>query len=215
MAIVFNPVTLPTAFGGGPLQNGKLGPCDLTAVFFPGVGHLSLHPVAAEAFQWMQIICFNETGLHLSTTGAYRSYSEQVTVFLQRYTPTYDPKVNVTYSQRVWDGKRYWLKRRVADGVSSGLAPVAVPGTSNHGYGIAVDCGWWTGVDEPGLKDIRGVTAYSKGWDWIVANAETFGFSWEGARPGQAGWEPWHLRYVLGNAPSLRLISIKQFLGIA
>ncbi len=60
----------------------------------------------------------------------------------------------------------------------------AVPGTSNHGWGLAVDlCG---GVDTAGTPQ----------WTWMQANAGRFGFvnpPW--ARPGGEKPEPWHWEY--------------------
>lgn len=207
MAIVFLPVKLPSSAKGGPLQNGKLTPCDLEAVWFPGVGHLSLHKHTARAFKMMQVVCYGDLKLHMSGTGAYRSYESQVALFLQRYTDTYLPLRNVTTSTRTYQGKTWYLRR--------GMAPAASPGTSNHGYGIAIDLGWWTGVNAPGLSDIAGITSKANGWKWLQDNAESFGFSWEGAKPGQAGWEPWHLRHVVGNDVTQRVKDVERFLGIA
>lgn len=206
MPIAFLPVKLPTSVKGGPLQNGKLTPCDLKAVWFPGVGHLSLHPFTARAFQAMQLVAFSETKLHLSGTGAYRSFDAQLSLFLQRYTDSYLPVRNVLTSQRSYQGKTWYLRR--------GMAPAASPGTSNHGYGIAIDCGWWTGVDAPGLTDIAGITSKAQGWQWLQDNYQSFGFSHEGAKPGQAGWEPWHLRHVIGNDVTQRVKDVEKFLGI-
>ncbi|MCU1602076.1 MAG: D-alanyl-D-alanine carboxypeptidase, partial [Frankiales bacterium] len=63
-----------------------------------------------------------------------------------------------------------------------GLA--AVPGTSNHGWGQAVDfCG--------GVED-----TYSPAYNWMVANASRFGWrhpDW--ARPGGSRPEPWHWEF--------------------
>ena len=68
-----------------------------------------------------------------------------------------------------------------------GLA--AVPGTSNHGLGLAVDlCG---GVET------FGTPAYQ----WMKQNAQTFGFAhpaW--AEPGGSRPEPWHWEYVGGGS---------------
>ncbi len=61
----------------------------------------------------------------------------------------------------------------------------AVPGTSNHGLGVAVDFG--------GAAHIFGTTAH----DWLLANAGTYGWhlpDWahaDGSKP-----EPWHWEYV-------------------
>ena len=66
-------------------------------------------------------------------------------------------------------------------------ALAAVPGTSNHGWGLAVDlCG---GVDGFGTPQYR----------WMQQNAGRFGFvhpSW--ADPGQGREEPWHWEYAAG-----------------
>ena len=64
-------------------------------------------------------------------------------------------------------------------------ALAAVPGTSNHGWGLAVDlCG---GIDN------FGTSAYQ----WMVANAGRFGYlhpTW--ADPGNGREEPWHWEYA-------------------
>jgi cell wall-associated NlpC family hydrolase len=63
-------------------------------------------------------------------------------------------------------------------------ALAAVPGTSNHGWALAVDlCG---GINVAG----------SPQWTWMTANAGRFGFvqpDW--ARPGAEKPEPWHWEY--------------------
>ncbi|WP_198597939.1 M15 family metallopeptidase, partial [Blastococcus atacamensis] len=64
-------------------------------------------------------------------------------------------------------------------------ALAAVPGTSNHGWGLAVDlCG---GIETFG----------SPQYAWMVANAGRFGFlhpTW--ADPGNGREEPWHWEYA-------------------
>jgi LAS superfamily LD-carboxypeptidase LdcB len=61
----------------------------------------------------------------------------------------------------------------------------AVPGTSNHGWGLAVDlCG--------GIQNF-GTAPYT----WMKANAGRFGFlhpDW--AEPGNGREEPWHWEYA-------------------
>ena len=195
MAIVFNPVTMPANLTGQ--VNGKLGPCHLRPVYFPGIGNRDLHPLAADAFECLNVACFAATGYKLSTVGAYRSYASQERVFLERYTPTYSPLANVTTSTRTWQGKKWFLRRR--------MAPVATPGTSNHGWGIANDVAIFDG------GKVVGITSVAKVWSWVQANAESFGLSWEGARPGQPGWEPWHLRYVAGDKVPARIVDMKAW----
>jgi cell wall-associated NlpC family hydrolase len=64
-------------------------------------------------------------------------------------------------------------------------ALAAVPGTSNHGWGLAVDlCG---GIEHYGTPQ----------YDWMKANAGRFGFlhpDW--AEPGNGREEPWHWEYA-------------------
>jgi cell wall-associated NlpC family hydrolase len=66
-------------------------------------------------------------------------------------------------------------------------ALAAVPGTSNHGWGLAVDlCG---GIDAFGTAQ----------YGWMVANAGRFGFvhpTW--ADLGNGREEPWHWEYAVG-----------------
>ncbi len=64
-----------------------------------------------------------------------------------------------------------------------GLA--AVPGTSNHGWGLAVDfCG--------GIED-----SSSAAYDWMTANAGRFSFQHpDWAQPGGSKPEAWHWEYV-------------------
>jgi hypothetical protein len=66
-------------------------------------------------------------------------------------------------------------------------ALAAIPGTSNHGWGLAVDlCG---GIDSYG----------SAQYAWMTANAGRFGFvhpTW--ADPGNGREEPWHWEYAVG-----------------
>lgn len=63
--------------------------------------------------------------------------------------------------------------------------PAARPGTSNHGWGIAVDI------------------PYADAQAWLMRNAHRYGWSHdEGARVG----EPWHWRYVGASASALRAL---------
>ena len=101
-----------------------------------------------------------------SAMDAYRPVTVQRSVFFQRYTTTkIDGRPTRTYS-----GKTWWLK--------PGLAPLASPGTSNHGLGLAVDI---FGVSQEGRLE------------WLLQHVDRFGWSWE------VQSEPWHIRYVLGD----------------
>ena len=64
----------------------------------------------------------------------------------------------------------------------------AVPGTSNHGWGLAVD------MCEPGTKPMGFTTPT---YAWLTANASRFGWTHPGwADPGRGQEEPWHWEYT-------------------
>lgn len=114
-------------------------------------------------------------GIVLMVTGSYRSYTQQVDLFHQRWTTSY-----VSGAESVtWQGTRYYLRR--------GVARAAIPGTSNHGWGLAVDAAENLDSD-PSAESLSRSTL-----QWLVNLAPKFGFSWE------LQSEPWHLRYVAGD----------------
>lgn len=65
-------------------------------------------------------------GVYLSLTGCYRSLTEQVDLFLDRYGLE-----RTVYGSKTYQGKTYYLKK--------GEATAATPGNSVHGFGLAVD----------------------------------------------------------------------------
>jgi zinc D-Ala-D-Ala carboxypeptidase len=84
----------------------------------------------------------------------------------------------------VTDAYRTLAEQRVLKRQKGGMA--AVPGKSNHGWGLAIDlC--------PG--DTRG-----EAWDWISENSSVYG--WENPawaqRSGSGPYEPWHWEYSRG-----------------
>lgn len=196
--IEFIPVSMPADLKGQ--ANGKLGPCHTKAVYFPGLGYAGLHTLAARAWELLAIMCHAETGVKLTTTGggAYRSYDQQLSAFQTRMTLNFDPNVNRDPAiTRTWNGQTWYLRK--------GYAPVASPGTSNHGWGLAID----SAIFKDGR--ILGITSDARVWKWLQDNAVSFGFSWEGARPGQPGWEPWHIRYVAGDKIPQRVLDIEAW----
>lgn len=179
---------------GKPLQNGNLGPCDLQSVFLAGVGNGALHPYTARAWTAMSLVCAAETKATLTATSVadtYRSYAQQEAVFRQRMLPIYDP-VRCTTTTRIWNGKKWWLRRR--------MSPVATPGTSNHGFGIAIDAAVWS---DGKIKPLEGSVA----WSWVLANAVSFGFGWE------LQSESWHIRHLAGDAVTQRVLDVEAFLA--
>lgn len=141
------------------VEPGELDPSLLRKIEGKG----QLHHCAADAYEAMDAAA-NAEGIDLSPTSAadtYRSLAVQEYGFFQRYTD--DPKPALMKQKpRIYKGKAWYLKK--------GMAPMAVPGTSNHNLGIAVD-----------IKDASGERL-----EWLAKNAQSFGFSWE-VLPGDHG----------------------------
>lgn len=147
-------------------KNGELPSKVLVAV---GSGHL--HSRAASAWRAM-VAAAKKDGLTLKPTSRldlYRPYENQRRIFLTRF----QLENNGSKVTRIFEGRTWYLKK--------GYAPVAVPGTSNHGWGLAVD------VAESSGERLA----------WLKKNALKFGFSWE-VRMGPNA-EAWHLRYFPGD----------------
>ncbi len=108
--------------------------------------------------------------LRCDAAAAYRAMSAA-------YAAAFGTPLCVTDSYRTYAGqvRLYGQKPALA----------AVPGTSNHGWGLAVDlCG---GVERFGTPQ----------YDWMKVNAGRFGFlhpDW--AEPGNGREEPWHWEYA-------------------
>jgi hypothetical protein len=69
------PVTKPSTLNGQ--LNGKLGPCQLEATFFNGVGYASLERTTKRAWDALNLACYGGTGWWLTVVSlgdAYRSY---------------------------------------------------------------------------------------------------------------------------------------------
>lgn len=178
MAFPVTPVSLPSDLIGQ--TNGKLD----ARLLSPIDGGGKLHHLAARAWRALVDAARREAGLPLTYTygGDYRSYASQEALFRTRYTPG-----GPGGGCKSWNGQ-LWCKK------SANLATAAVPGTSNHGWGLAVDSAWDDDLaDGVGPDDATAITSHP-GWKWLLANAHRFGWSWE------LQSEPWHLRYVAGNS---------------
>lgn len=130
-----------------------------------------LHHCAADAYEAMDAAA-NAAGIDLSPTSqadTYRSLATQEYGFYQRYTDAPKNKNLMKQKPRIYKGKAWYLKK--------GMAPLAVPGTSNHNLGIAID-----------IANASGTRLA-----WLLANEHLYGFSHE------LDSEPWHIRYVAGD----------------
>jgi LAS superfamily LD-carboxypeptidase LdcB len=157
-----SPVVLPSDLKGQ--ENGKI---DEKLLVLIDKSNGRLHHIAAKAFTLMYNAA-KKDGIELKATSSadtYRTYEVQLRTFQNRYSRI--PRLG--QKPKVWNGTKYWLKK--------GFAGSAVPGTSNHGYGLAIDLVMHTGV-----------------LDWLLKNAATYGFTWEDQS------ENWHIRYILGDA---------------
>lgn len=179
------PVVRPADLVGQ--RNGELDPTLLAVV--PGGSRL--HHIAARCWGAL-VVAGIADGLSLTYTpgDCYRDLTRQTSLFYERWTTA--PQFGRTRTQ--FAGQTWWLKR--------GVAQAARPGTSNHGWGLAVDAAAGT----------TPATAKSLGrreLDWLRANAASCGFSWE------LQSEPWHLRYTTGDRIPQRVLDIEAFLAAA
>jgi hypothetical protein len=183
MMFPIRPVRMPACLADQ--TNGQLDPRILRPI---GLGKMVLVEPAARSFKAMFAAAWSNN-IQLSATGALRTYDAQVALFTTRYTTTPLPG----RPTKVWNGVTYWQK--------PGTAEAAVPGTSNHGWGLAVDFA----RDADGVNDYETPIPMDKRTiDWLLANAAKFGWSWE------LQSEPWHLRYVDGDNIPQAVLDFEQ-----
>jgi hypothetical protein len=120
----------------------------------------------------VETLCQLGTYRHALRCDAAASYGQ----LNAAYTAAFGTPLCITDSYRSLGGQLSAFQRKPK------LA--AVPGTSNHGWGLAVDlCG---GINISG----------SPQWTWMTANASRFGFVQpEWASPAGEKPEPWHWEY--------------------
>lgn len=163
MAYPVEPITRPSELNGQ--DNGWLSADILVAI---AGGMLLRNPARA----WNAFVsAASKAGIVLEPTSpsdTYRSFYTQVRLFETNYRPGYNI-LSTTTDWKIWKGQKWYRKR--------GKATAAIPGTSNHGWGLAVDV----------------ANASSRRLVWMLDNAHRFGFTWE------IQSEPWHIRYVLGD----------------
>lgn len=117
-------------------------------------------------------------------TGAWRSYETQVRLFTERYERKAWPFRGPYGDVRTWNGKRYVRVRGAA---------AAVPGTSNHGGGVAVDVKTGRSSGDPGRATAVVFTSWSDR-DRVQFLRDAAEFGWDDAE-GRRVNELWHLTY--------------------
>lgn len=144
------------AWGG--YSNGNIPLSKMIAV--PN-GHLRID--AAAGYGSMNAAFKKRFGYELGITEAYRSYGTQVKIWNARY---------VAHSKKVknsieYKGK-YWTKKK-------NVSVAAVPGTSIHGWGLAVDLN--SHVNESGSIQKRWADKYGPSYGWYPVG-NSFGEAW-------------------------------------
>jgi hypothetical protein len=169
MKLPVEKMNLPAELKGhknGELPASLLVPC--------GIGNFKMTPRAAAAMRAL-VAAATAAGFQVRATGTYRDYDGQERLFRSRYTREYLPG----RPSKLWNGET-WHQL-------PGTSMAAVPSTSNHGLGVAIDFA----EERDGDPQVESVsTAFVT---WLVGNAHRFGFS------AEAQSEPWHWRYVAGD----------------
>lgn len=110
------------------------------------------------------------TGRDIRARGWNRTLAEQVKFF----NLAYKPQASGGTDARWWNGRRY-VRR-------PGKAAAAIPGTSNHGWGIAVD------VEDFGLEHQWNSAWRAKAFPILAKHGWT-------DHSGRSIGEPWHIEY--------------------
>lgn len=206
-------VTTPTFLRDGKLTNGKL-PIDILRcpdldrsstsaywrLFAPVSWAMTALQIAAKA-DGIAIPVGNPNALGndniVDTTGRYRSYEQQENLFRSRYATS--PPTN--RGSKLWDSDgngvvERWYNQRGA--------MAAVPGTSNHGWGLADDV-----AEDSDQFDGTPVTSIDeRTLAWMRDNAPDFGWGLETRK------EAWHWHWIGGDALSQRVMDTLYEAGV-
>lgn len=186
MAFPVTVIRRPRALEG--LANGRI-PAD-KLVSIPGLGGgpvVRLIEPAARAWRAMTTTALSDGHVLKATSAAdsFRPFEVQERIFRDRYRTDFKAGA----ASKVWNGVRWYHW--------SG-ATAAVPGTSNHGWAMAVDTGEESDRD-PATENLDAGTLA-----WLVTRAADFGWSWE------LQSEPWHLHYWAGDAIPAAVLDFEQ-----
>lgn len=200
MTLIVKPMVLPKSLIG--VENGKLPESMLVRV--DSWSRALLHPNAARAWNALKADCI-ANGLPLTFTygGMYRPYQNQYDLFLARYTQVSYATYLVTSSSK----RKKWVRNGVNTywKLNAGMAMAAVPGTSNHGLGLAIDTAYDKDLaDGIGPEDAAGISSHPKFALFRDVLVPKYGFSFE------AESEPWHIRFVAGDVMPAAVLAYEQ-----
>ncbi len=176
MTLPVFPALRPPDMAG--VQNGQLPGHMLVKVDMAGAD-ARCHPEFARALRALIHDCKAATGADLTTIGHYRSLERQIELLKERY-------VRASSGSRFWDGS-WWRK------VSG--ATVATPGTSDHGWGLAIDGAVWDARSGEAIG-----IAGSAAWPFIRAHLTDYGLCWAWQDEDE---EPWHWHLFQIGAPAV------------
>jgi LAS superfamily LD-carboxypeptidase LdcB len=157
------------------VPNGELPTSMLKGILAGGF----MYTDAANAFNRMYREA-QKAGITFRSVGDYRPLNKQEALFNDRYSLKDEgrvPQVTRTYKKKKW-----FLKK--------GKAPAGVPGTSNHGLGLAIDLGI--------VVKGKTTTLDAKAIKWLCNNGPKFGFYLQVSDPKNPEFEIWHWQYCLG-----------------
>lgn len=188
MVLPIHPLTKPSTLQG--LENGKLPASVLRSIPLDDGQTVLCEITAARAFEAAFAQARKDLpGLKIRHVGGYRTYEGQLSLFLSRYKPVSYAVYAATSSskRKYWPqatslgySSNYWIK-------SGNYATAAVPGTSNHGWALAIDIAENTDAD----YTAEGITA--RFVNWLSENGWKYGIS------AELQSEPWHWRYYTGD----------------
>jgi len=162
---------------------------------FPEVPFLFKEKIEKRKMRWeaaksleKMFAAAKKDGIYLSGVSAYRSYSTQKVLF------------------------NNYVKR---DGFQKAVTYSAIPGTSEHQTGLAIDV---SGTD--GICAVSSCFGNRKEAIWLSKNSANYGFivRYPKGKESITGYkhEPWHLRYVgnISKPIKIRGITLEEYLGV-
>lgn len=190
--LIIHPMKYPADLSPLPVNSGQLAIETLSKVAGGGM----LHVNAARSWKALVAAAF-EAGFILTytgTTACYRDFVRQTNLFKERYR-----------HEGQGGGCKQWLFKHLGDNkmwckIYAYLATAAVPGTSNHGWGLAIDMA----LDGYTPDTWKAVTSNPSAHNWLQANVRRFGFSYE------IQSEPWHIRLVVGDDITPAVLAFEQ-----